>query len=78
VSINATKNEENEVRDESEAKQYKMPNYFELPNFKILENERLKRTKLWEELNMDALEVMACFSYLVSTGQICLRNGKRK
>jgi hypothetical protein len=76
VGVNDTKNEEKQVRNESEVNQVYVPEYTVVPKLEIPEIKDISKSKLWKELNMDALAVMACYSYLVSIGQIDPKTGK--
>lgn len=78
VCLSDTKNEEKPVRIESEIKQQTMPNYHEVPDLVLPKKSESAGTRLWNELNMDALAVMACFAYLVSIGEICPKTGRLK
>ena len=74
VCLNDTKNDENEVRNDFESTLQKIPKYYELPDLEIPKQN--ENSNLWNEFNMDALAVMATFSYLVSIGKICPKTGK--
>ncbi len=77
VGFSDTKNEEADVRKESEVQRAQYPNYFEVTDFKLPETgKNMSNSELWHMLNMDALQLMACHAYLVSTGQIDPKTGK--
>lgn len=77
VGIIDIKNEERGVRNGPGVQRANYPNYSEVPDFKLPETgKNIRNSELWRMLNMDALEVMSCFSYLVSIGEIDPKTGK--